>query len=361
MRDKSTNDGVYVKCIKDDKGKVLMKEDDIKDRWKNYFENLMNEENSWNKSIGEERVNVGLVREVRMEEVKQAVRSMKSSKAVGPDGIPVEVWKLLGENGYKWLTLFFNKLLHEETIPEEWCQSILVPIFKNKGDVILHYRGIKLMSHTMKVWEKMIERRLREECDISQNQFGFMPGRGTTDAIFALRQLCEKYRNVNKNLHMVFVDLEKAYDRIPRLVLWWALKKKGVPGNPYLFLIVMDALTSDIQDEVPWCMLFADDIVLVGEDGIEVQSRLDRWQEKLESVGLKISRTKTEYLFCDFGGLSSFKPIYLNGVMLPVCSDFRYLGSVIQNTVRHRMGGMDEMATGLGNDMRPPNALETKG
>ncbi|XP_059050193.1 uncharacterized protein LOC131845175 [Achroia grisella] len=108
--------------------------------------------------------------------------------------------------------------------------------------------------------------------------------------------------------------------------------------------------------------------VVVGEDGLEVQSRLDRWQEKLESVGLKIRRTKTEYLFCDFGGLSSFKPICLTGVMLPVCSDFRYLASVIQNNadvdrdVRHRISaGWMEMATDLGNYMRPPNALETKG
>ncbi|XP_059059336.1 uncharacterized protein LOC131852650 [Achroia grisella] len=118
---------------------------------------------------------------------------------------------------------------------------------------------------------------------------------------------------------------------------------QGSALSPYLFLIVMDALTSDIQDEVPWYMLFADDIVLVGEDGLEVQSRLDRWQEKLESVGLKISRAKTVYLFCDFGVLSSFKLNCLNGVMLPVCSDFRYLGSVIQNNanidrdVRHRI------------------------
>lgn len=123
---------------------------------------------------------------------------------------------------------------------------------------------------------------------------------------------------------MVFVDLEKAYDRVPRKVLWWAMREKGMPEkyvrliqsmydrasthvrseagvtdkfnvavglhqgsalSPYLFLLVMDALTSNIQEEAPWCMLFADDIVLVGENALEVQSRLGKWQEKLESVG----------------------------------------------------------------------------
>lgn len=77
-------------------------------------------------------------------------------------------------------------------------------------------------------------------------------------------------------------------------------------------------------------MLFADDIVLVGEDGNEVQSRLEEWRQRLENVGLKISRTKTEQIFCDFGGPSSFAPIHLDGVELQVCSDFRYLGSLLQ-------------------------------
>ncbi|KAJ8731694.1 hypothetical protein PYW08_014424 [Mythimna loreyi] len=203
------------------------------------------------------------------------------------------------------------------------------------------------MSHTMKAWEKVIERRLREESEISQNQFGFMPGRGTMDAIFAIRQLCEKYRGAHKNLHMVFIDLEKAYDRVPREVLWWALKEKGVPGkyvqliramyglhqgsalSPYLFLMIMDALTSDIQEEAPWCMLFADDIVLVAESGQEIQNRLEVWWQRLESVGLKLSRIKTEYLFCDFGGLSGPVALALAGTPIPIFSVFRYLGSLV--------------------------------
>ena len=62
----------------------------------------------------------------------------------------------------------------------------------------------------------------------NHSQFGFIPGRGTTDAIFVVRQLQEKYLPANKRLYMAFVDLEKAFDRVPQKVIWWALGKLGV-------------------------------------------------------------------------------------------------------------------------------------
>ena len=71
------------------------------------------------------------------------------------------------------------------------------------------------MSHTMKVWERIIEARLKDRVEISKQQYGFMPEKGTTDVMFALRMLMEKYREGQKKLRCVFVDLEKAYNRVP--------------------------------------------------------------------------------------------------------------------------------------------------
>jgi Reverse transcriptase (RNA-dependent DNA polymerase) len=79
----------------------------------------------------------------------------------------------------------------------------------------------------MKLWERVIKHRLRKQTTVSKNQFGFMPGRFTAiETIFLIKQLMERYREQNNDLHMIFIDLEKAYDKTPRNIMWWTLKKK---------------------------------------------------------------------------------------------------------------------------------------
>ena len=80
---------------------------------------------------------------------------------------------------------------------------------------------MQLIGHTMKLWERIIEIRLRRDLTFSNQQYGFMPGKSTTDALFALIVLMEKYREGQMELHCVFVDLEKAYDKVPREEVWY--------------------------------------------------------------------------------------------------------------------------------------------
>ena len=155
-------------------------------------------------------------------------------KAAGLSGVTGEMIKAAGEQALDWLTSnrnsICNRIVKEEAIPESWQISELVPIYKGKGDVLecSSSRGIKLLEHGMKVAERVLERRLRQAVEIDKMQFGFTPGTGTSDAIYIARQLQERYRGKHRELWWAFVDLEKAFDRVPRKVVEWAMRKLGV-------------------------------------------------------------------------------------------------------------------------------------
>jgi hypothetical protein len=106
---------------------------------------------------------------------------------------------------------------------------------------------------------------------------------------------------------------------------------QGSTLSPYLFALVIDEVTRDIQGDIPWCMLSADDVVLVDESREGVNRKLELWRQSLESKGFRISRTKIEYMRCDFGTtISENGYVSLGGQVVPKKDTFRCLGLMLQ-------------------------------
>ncbi|KAJ0495634.1 putative reverse transcriptase domain, DNA/RNA polymerase superfamily [Helianthus annuus] len=146
---------------------------------------------------------------------------------------------------------------------------------------------------------------------------------------------------------------------------------QGSALSPFLFAVVLDELSKSIQERVPWCLLFADDIVLVVENKQSRNARLEDWRVALEGKGLRISRSKTGYLHCDFSGAGDVEDtqITLEGQGVQQTTKFKYLGSFIQrdgeldSDVAHRVQAgwcRWRAATGVLCDKRFPAKLKGK-
>jgi hypothetical protein len=135
-RERKMRDIIQVKCIKDATERLLTKDEDIKNRWREYFDKLFNEDSvssSIELDISSDDLNRQFVRRIQEYEVKDTLKRMKGGKAMDSDGMPIEVWRILRDVTIVWLTKLFNLIFRSNKMPDQWRRSILVPIFKNKG------------------------------------------------------------------------------------------------------------------------------------------------------------------------------------------------------------------------------------
>ena len=103
---------------------------------------------------------------------------------------------------------------------------------------------------------------------------------------------------------------------------------QGSTLNPFLFAVIMKRLTDEVRREPSWTMLFADDILIFEETRKEVELRLECWRYVLEKRGIRISRSKTEYL-CVNGG-NDEKTVKMENTKVPRVKEFKCLGSTVQ-------------------------------
>ncbi|KAK6730227.1 hypothetical protein RB195_006969 [Necator americanus] len=381
-RHRSTLDMEHTKIVKGADGAVLRRSGQILERWREYYSHLCNEE-FCHPPIPTVPSVEGPVLPITAVEVSAALAKMKSNKATGPDDIPVDFWKLLGDRGSMWLATLFNKIVAEGRTPDVWQTSVTVPVWKGKGDIAdcTSYRPIRLLCHTMK------------DCS-------------TIDAIHAVRILLEKHREKNRSVHLAFLDLEKAFDRVPHELLWMSMRSHRVPEeyvrwtkllyakptsvvrcavgtsrpfpvrvgvhqgsslSPLLFILCMDTITKEIQKQHPWTLLFADDVMLASESRDDLQKQVQSWKDQLQQYGLRLNTSKTEYMEC--GPRIEDGSIRVDGTELNKVNCFKYLGSKVTSTgdtdqegrARVNAAWMKwKMATGVLCDKKVPVRLKSK-
>jgi hypothetical protein len=121
-RERKTRDIIQVKCIKDETEQLIIKDEDIKNRWREYFDKLFNGDSvssSIELDISSDDLNRHFVRSIQESEVKDALKRMKEGKAMGPDGIPIKVWRSFGDVAIVWLTKLFNLIFRSNKMPDE--------------------------------------------------------------------------------------------------------------------------------------------------------------------------------------------------------------------------------------------------
>ena len=190
---RNNKENIGGRCLKDNVGKIISGEENLKKRWKEYMEKLLNEENEWDELVDADKIE-GPELEITEDEVRKAIKKMKHGKAGGPSKLVADMLKAGGETVVRSFTELCNAIVKEGKVPDDWTRSTIVTLYKGKGDPLDcgSFRGIKLLEHGLKVFERVWDSRLRMVVNINKSQFGFMPGRGTTDAIFIVRQVQEK-------------------------------------------------------------------------------------------------------------------------------------------------------------------------
>ena len=227
--DSANQDIVGEKCVRNDAGKLALSEDEKMKAWVEHYFKLMNVEFDWpRESLPDVAPTLGSCPPVTTEMIQNALGKMKSGKAAGPSGITAEMLKASGPEGVELIRQLGERIFSGDAIPAEWEESIILNLYKGKGDALDRgsYRGLKLTDQVMKTLERVLDSAIRRSVDIDEMQFGFVSGRDTTDAIFIVRQMQEKFAAAKKLLYFAFVDLEKAFDRVPRKVLWWAMQPR---------------------------------------------------------------------------------------------------------------------------------------
>ena len=315
-----------------------------------------------------------------------AASSLKNNKACSFDLLSNEMIKCSVPIYSSCYLKLFNSILSTGSFPDIWRNNIIVPIYKSGvADNPSNYRGIAISSCLSKLFCKILDSRLQRFLDekniISSCQIGFKPGFRTSDHIFTLHNIIDKFISKKRYLFACFVDLRKAFDTVWREGMLHKLNQFGIQGkffqviksmytdvmfcvkvnghitqsfstnigvkqgcvlSPKLFNMFINDIPSifddscdpvDIYGDKLSCLMYADDIVLLSASENGLQTSLNHLRSYLRKWKLELNTEKTQVIVFNKSGrlFNKFK-LYYDNSQLAVVSEYKYLGLTIRSS-----------------------------
>jgi hypothetical protein len=379
--------------------------------WFNHFKSLFNDftgvsENEEEEVFYDANDNPGPLtfeNDITEQEILTAIRSLKLSKAAGPDAMIPEFFKFAALHMMPFLAKLFNKLYATGTYPKTWSEAIIHPIHK-KGDIDVpdNYRGISLLNIISKIYSRILNKRLIDwlvqNNKIHESQAGFRKGYCTVDHIFTLSAIVNKKLSYHKRLYVAFIDFRKAFDSVIRTKLWNIVRKNGINGkmyralvsmydivkarvrangdmsdsfdcprgvkqgevcSPILFTMLINEIAKDIVDKgrhgiqlLPdivqiLILMFADDIILMSDSVVGLQNQLNVLRNTALQLGLSVNLSKSNIVvFRNGGHLAANEKWFYEGHRLEVVNAYKYLGIIVSTrlTYSHALKDMANRA-----------------
>lgn len=368
--------------IKGKDGKLIGEEAKIRERWKEYFSEMLNEGTENETEETKRRVQDGnQVNDPTKEEIEEIIKSLKNNKSPGSNGITAENIKYGGEELKKQIYLLVKKIWQEEQMPKNWEKATIIPILKN-GDPTEcnNYRGISLLDVTYKVIATIIKRRVETivEPQLEEYQAGFRKGRGTTDQIFTMKEVLTTCYEYKIPALVLFIDFKKAYDSVKRMELIRSMQEFEVPpklerlvnmtlkktpnnvriknqvsedfmvktglrqGDPLSTLLFNIALEKvmrdgnlnrkgDILNKGHQVVGYADDLAIIARNERELKETTSRLVEEAFKMGLQLNQRKCKVM--RIGEFPKNKMLEVNSSLgkmkFEEVEEFTYLGAKI--------------------------------